>query len=96
MWSCDLIGHGLCWRIGNGKLVSIKHDMWIPGLTGFKILPNFGVDHLVEVDSLISKNGIWNDLVVRQLFLSHEAVAILDSSLNRRRCSDIRIWQKSF
>ncbi|XP_073298281.1 uncharacterized protein [Primulina huaijiensis] len=95
LWGCDIIKRGLCWRVGDGQHIFIKSDPWIPGLPSFKCNPSVRVDPSMRVARLISSSGHWQAELVRQIFTSHEAEAILNIPLNNKGCQDIRYWKDS-
>lgn len=43
--------------------------------------------------NLITDCGVWNEELVRSIFLLYKADAILDIPLNRRGGKDIQIWK---
>lgn len=95
MWSRELIRKGLCWRVGDGKSISIKTDAWIPGITGFRSKMCFNQNNTTKVESLITRSGEWDEDAVRQSFPIFEAEAILDIHLNNQGWKDIRFWPGS-
>lgn len=95
VWSRDIIRRGLCWRVGNGKSISVISDPWIPGIAGFRSNHSAISNHSTKVDTLINTNGMWNESLIRFLFIPVEAESIMDITLNRRGCSDSRIWTGS-
>ncbi|XP_073064092.1 uncharacterized protein [Primulina eburnea] len=95
LWGRALLSKGLCWRVGTGEKISAKLDPWIPGLSSFRCNNNTLLDGNLKVASFISPNGSWYDSIIRQIFSTPEAEAILDIPLNRRGCTDIRYWHGS-
>ncbi|XP_073132255.1 uncharacterized protein [Henckelia pumila] len=57
---------------------------WIPSIPTHKCCLNSVSDVTLKVVNLITLEGEWNDLVVKQLFTKYEAEAILDVPLNHR------------
>lgn len=79
------------------KSISIKSDLWIPSISGFKSCANnlYNVaDHSLKVSTLITNAGCWNDIEVRHLFPHFEAESILDIPLNHSGCEDLRFWNE--
>lgn len=77
----DLFKQGMRWRVGNGNLISIKEDPWIPRVGNYK--PIWVKEELAEgrVSKLISDSGDWMEEVIRSSFLEVVAEAILGIQL---------------
>lgn len=95
LWGRDLVRKGLCWRVGVGKLISIKHDHWIPKLPGFKNNTSYLASFSDKVSKLIDEHGNWDEDAIINLFPPVAAEAILDIRLSRRGCADTRFWKGS-
>lgn len=67
-------------------------DPWIPGLSTFKCYHNSLMDPNMKVESFITNSEMWDEDMVRLIFITHEAEAILNVPLNMRCCNDIRFW----
>lgn len=81
--------------MGNGQHIFALSDSWIPGLYSFKSsLPPTTNDNL-KVANFISSTGSWNEHLVRHVFPSHQAEAILDIPLHRDGLTDSRFWVRS-
>ena len=74
------------WRVGTGERVRIKEDRWLPDKTNglvISLLPQVAAK--TKVSSLIDQDQVrWNEEVVRNLFLPHEADSILAIPLSLR------------
>ena len=66
-----IIHKGSCWKIGDGQLVRIWEDNWIPTHHNFKpITPNAGNNAIQYVKDLIHmEDSKWNTNILNQLFL---------------------------
>ena len=82
------------WQVGNGRLIHIWEDKWIPTASTFKIISaprDFGDYPMVS--SLIDQDTKWwKANVVRTLFLPFEADMILKIPLSQRLPEDSLIW----
>ncbi|XP_073126529.1 uncharacterized mitochondrial protein AtMg00310-like [Henckelia pumila] len=93
LWSRVLLQRGLCWRVGTGQSIVIGKDPWIPSLPQFRCSSMVHATSNDTVDSLISPMGNWNEEAVNQKISLFEAESILNISLNRRGCPDLRYWK---
>ena len=91
----DVIRRGMVWRVGTGEKVKIKEDRWLPDKTNglvISLLPQVAAK--TKVSSLIDQDQVrWNEEVVRNLFLPHEANSILAIPLSLRRPPDRIAWK---
>ena len=82
----DVVRKGMGWRIGDGKLVSIKEDKWLPDKvyrTVSSPLPSIPPD--AKVSTLIdTETRAWKEEEVKHMFLPHEAKNILSIPLSTR------------
>ena len=82
----DVVRKGMHWRIGDGKLVSIKEDKWLPDKvyrTMSSLLPSIPLD--AKVSTLIdTETRAWKEEEVKQMFLPHEAKNFLSIPLSTR------------
>ena len=89
-----VIEKGLQWHVGNGALIRIYHDDWLPNPHSRKVIspPDFfGSDAKVSV--LIDHNkSSWIDDVVDNNFLPHEASLIKAIPLSIDACEDNLFW----
>ena len=92
----DVVRKGMVWRIGDGKMVSIKEDKWLPDKvyrTVSSPIPFIPPD---EVSMLIdTETGAWKEEEVRHMFLPHEAKNISSIPLSTRLPQDSIIWSKN-
>lgn len=87
----DLIRKGLCWRVGDGKLIYVKDDHWIPKLPSFKSNICYLAGSSYKALTLMNGHDNWDEDAIRNLFppvatglywifgYLDEAVMILDS-----------------
>ncbi|XP_030973764.1 uncharacterized protein LOC115993913 [Quercus lobata] len=92
----DVVRKGMVWRIGDGKMVSIKEDKWLPDKvyrTVSSPIPFIPPD---EVSMLIdTETGAWKEEEVRHMFLPHEAKNISSIPQSTRLPQDSIIWSKN-
>ena len=71
----DVIRRGMVWRVGMGERVRIQEDRWLPDKTNGSVISSLSqVAAKTKVSSLIDQDQFrWNEEVVRNLFLPHEA-----------------------
>jgi hypothetical protein len=73
----DVLTRGLIKRIGNGRSTNIWNDPWIPmHFDARAITPHEGQE-VINVSDLITKAGLWNEEVIKAIFLPIDANAIL-------------------
>ena len=93
----DVVRKGMGWRIGDGKLVSIKEDKWLPDKvyrTVSSPLPSIPPD--AKVSTLIdTETRAWKEEEVKHMFLPHEAKNILSIPQSTRLPQDSIIWSKN-
>lgn len=92
LWGRDLFKQGMRWRVGNGAIIRIKDDLWIPGGGNFK--PVCIQEDLSEayVKELIDEIGVWKDGVIRSSFIPSEVESILDIPLGGKDARDQILW----
>ena len=76
----EVIRRGTRWRVGNGNLIHIWEDKWMPTPTTYKVIsPPRPFDGFPIVSNLIDKDTRrWKADLVRALFLPFEASTILN------------------
>nr|POF03637.1 putative protein phosphatase 2c 25 [Quercus suber] len=91
----DVIRRGMVWRVGTWERVRIKEDRWLPDKSnGLITSPLTQMAAETKVSSLIDQDQVrWNEEVVRNLFLPHEAKSILAIPLSFRRTPDRIAWK---
>ena len=92
--SIEVIKSGTRWRVGNGRLIHIWEDKWLPTPSTFKIIsPRRDFGDYPMVSSLIDRDTKWWKAdVVKTLFLPFEADMILKIPLSQRLPEDSLIW----
>ncbi|XP_065623699.1 uncharacterized protein LOC136065014 [Quercus suber] len=93
--SIEVIKKGTRWRVGNGKLIHIWEDRWMPTPSTYKVISplphNF--DDFPMVSALIDPDTKrWNVDLVRRTFLPFEASTILNMPLSFSLPDDKMIW----
>lgn len=84
---------GYRWKIGNDLSVEAGVDPWIPKEGSCK--PLFSPPHAQQltVAHLINPPGVWNEPLVRSLFLEDDVTTILNIPLGNISRMDEVIWQ---
>ena len=92
--SLNVIRMGTRWRVGNGKLIHIWDDKWLPTPSTYKVIsPPNGIPQFPMVSSLINPmTKWWNVDLIRTTFLPFEAETILKIPLSRTLLEDKIIW----
>ncbi|OVA11190.1 Reverse transcriptase zinc-binding domain [Macleaya cordata] len=90
----DIIAPHVCWSIGDGSLIKIWTDPWVPFLPRFRV-EGSSLDRggLCFVSELICPNSrLWRLDLLQQFFLPHEIIAILKIRLSAEASADTLIW----
>ena len=94
MQELEVVKRGTRWRVGNGRLIHIWDDKWLPTPTTYKVvsLPrNF--DNYPMVLALIDcDTRRWRADLVKSLFLPFEARTILNIPISYNLLEDKIIW----
>ncbi|XP_065623112.1 uncharacterized protein LOC136064802 [Quercus suber] len=92
--SLGIIRVGTRWRVGNGKLIHIWDDKWLPTPSTYKVIsPPNDIPQFPMVSSLINPMTYWwNVDLIRATFLLFEAEIILKIPLSRSLPEDKIIW----
>ena len=95
--SRDVIQKSMIWRIGNGQLVRIKENKWLPMKASSSIisplptiLPETRVCSLIDADL-----RVWKAELIRELFLPSKASVIMGIPLSIRNTIDREVWAYS-
>ncbi|CAB4274034.1 unnamed protein product [Prunus armeniaca] len=77
LWGRELLMAGLRWHVGNGLLISIYDDKWVPlpHLCRITTPPRLPLN--TRVCDLINDSGHWDRELVNASFWKHEADAVL-------------------
>lgn len=91
-----LVAAGMRWRIGDGRSVDIWKDKWLPNSIRGKPLSKRPANcSLSRVHELIDHpRNCWKEMVVKHLFLPHEADQILQIPVNAHTSRDKLIWAR--
>ena len=95
--SLEVIKNGSRWRVGNGKLIHIWNDRWLPTPSTYKVIsPPNGNPEFPMVLALIDPiTKWWNVNLVRATFLPFEADTILRIPLTHNMPKDKIIWLRN-
>ena len=88
-----IVRNGKRWLVGNGHSIRIWKDKWVPSPSTYKVVSP--VSRLPEnswVATLIDEaSGAWNNELVRQIFLPHEADLICSIALSANLPEDKQV-----
>ena len=92
--SLEVIRKGTRWRVGNGKLIHIWEDKWLPTPSTYKVIsPPNNNPEFPMVSSLIDPTTKWWKVdMLRATFLLFEAKTILRIPLSHNLPEDKIIW----
>ncbi|KAL0008579.1 hypothetical protein SO802_010081 [Lithocarpus litseifolius] len=90
----DVISKGVQWRVGNGAMIRIYHDSWLPDPYNKRVVsPRDFLGNKALVFVLIDKeHRCWLPEAIDNIFLPHEATAIKSIPLSLRECEDKMFW----
>ena len=90
----EVIKRGTRWRVGNGKVIHIWEDKWLPTPSTYKVIsPPCILTNFLMVSTLIDpESRRWKTDLVRSLFLPFEANTILNIPLSYNLPEDKIIW----
>ncbi|KAH1055992.1 hypothetical protein J1N35_034057 [Gossypium stocksii] len=92
--SKELLQDGLCWRVGNGKEISIWNDCWIPRIDIISRQGNTNNEELKLVSDLIdSSSKKWKTNLVHNTFQNRIAERILQTPLTETDHADSQVWK---
>lgn len=93
----EVVKQGLIWRIGDRATMSIKEEKWFSDPCYRKVsslLPS--ILPKAKVSILVDHNlGTWKKEDIKQLFLLHEANAIISIPLSLRMPTSWMVWSKT-
>ena len=91
----DVIKHGTCWRIGNGKDVQIWQHTWLPRKHPTRVQsPMLEGWEETTVNVLINEDSqTWNEQLIDGLFVPEEAKLVKRIPLLRHPVNDKLFWQ---
>ena len=89
-----MIWKGTRWRVGNGRLIRIWEDKWLPTPTTYKVIsPSWLFDDFPMVSALIDEETKrWKFDTLKSLFLPFEVETILNIPLSYSLPEDKIIW----
>ncbi|XP_057809042.1 uncharacterized protein LOC131023515 [Salvia miltiorrhiza] len=67
-WGRELLAGGLRWNVGDGNLISVMHDKWIPGCGAWKAEENESVSENLMVSELLTDDKKWDVARLQTLF----------------------------
>ena len=86
-----------CWKVGNGRQISIWEDKWIPSPSTYKInSPRLQNEGYFYVNDLIDpQTRSWKKDLISQSFRSEDAALILKIPLPNEGTNDSIFWVRS-
>ena len=95
----ELIKQESCWRVGNGSLINIWTDRWLPSDTNQRILSprtilplEARVADLMEFSSFQPR---WKTMLIDTIFYPFETLIIKAIPLSPRRPEDSLVWTRN-
>ena len=90
----EVVRNGSRWRVGNGRLIHIWEDKWLPTPTTYKVIsPPRPFDDFPMVSALIDEDTKrWKVDTLKSLFLPFEVETILNIPLSHNLPEDKIIW----
>lgn len=90
----EVIKKGVQWRVGNGSLIRIYHENWLPDPYSRSVVsPREFLGDDARVSVLIdSDHRCWLQDAIDNIFLPHEAALIQSIPLSIRSCEDQFFW----
>ena len=94
---CDskvVLKAGLRWRVGNGELIKIWKDKWLPCPTTYRVIsPRQVLEENATVERLINRDTMqWRGELLDSVFLPRDAEIIRAIPLSARQPRDCLIW----
>jgi hypothetical protein len=68
----ELIKKGMIWRVGNGKMIKVWWDPWIPRGPSLRPISAKGRRRLNKVSDFIQENGNWDINLLNNFFILAE------------------------
>uniref|UniRef100_A0A803PPP4 Reverse transcriptase domain-containing protein n=1 Tax=Cannabis sativa TaxID=3483 RepID=A0A803PPP4_CANSA len=91
VWGRELLLKGLHWKIGEGRLIRVALDPWIPSRDTFT--PTLFSSHAnAMVSHLITDERVWNVPLLEQWFSPLDVDRILTMTLSFLQHSDALVW----
>ncbi|KAK3199722.1 hypothetical protein Dsin_023137 [Dipteronia sinensis] len=91
-WGKGVLEKGLRWTVGDGSLIRIYKDKWIPKQSTFKIIFQPLLRLEATVNPLLSPSGGWNNSLLVQYFTTEDVVAIQSIPIGSGSCGDALVW----
>lgn len=89
----ELVRHGSRWSVGNGELINIHLDSWIPGVRPNSFQSNLPIPETAKVSALLNADcTAWDAEVIRGLFSDQIAELILCIPISSRIGEDFISW----
>ena len=94
MQGLEVVRRGMRWRVGNGRLIHIWNDKWLPTPTTYKVVfPPCDFDDYPMVSAFIDHDTRgWKVDLVKSIFLPFEADTILNIPISYNLLEDKLIW----
>ena len=93
----DLVKEGIMWRVGNGRVVKVWGDRWLPGSSSHGVIfPRLFLHEDTRVGELIDTEVIcWKSSMVDSIFLPLKAEAVKSIPLSVHSPPDKLVWAET-
>lgn len=92
-YNLELLKHGNVWRVGNGSLLRIWRDNWIPRPHNLKPIGSLRTCRLRRVEHLIDREArCWDETLIRRFFFPCDVEEILKIKIPLQECDDWMAW----
>ena len=88
----DLLKQGVIWRVGNGERIRIWRDPWLPRASTRRLFTPQLRSRYMKVSDLLLPGSMWNEQMVRWIFLPEDAKVILRIKTSVRIYEDFIAW----
>lgn len=90
--SLELLKQGLIWRVGNGQLIRVWRDPWIPRNTSRRVISKQGNCRIKRASTFLDANGAWDLQKLSHAFLHVDVNDIVKIKTSCRGGDDFLAW----
>ena len=87
-----MLNRGLRWRVGNGEMITVASDSWIPKPHSFKSVMRNEVSNLKVCDLITPDRQGWKTKLLETMVDPEDLELIQTIPISRSGCPDKRIW----
>ena len=86
--------NGLCYKVGNGRNITIRDDPWIPDIEGFRPRPrgNSSTNFALVADLIDGKSKQWDHSKVLEAFDPQIVTKVLNIHISLQEKDDKICW----